>query len=67
MTPLLRLEAREPTKDCTRLAGCAAIDLYFGMIGRNNDALRSEVAKLAIALESHRAILAEAKRLGIDP
>ncbi len=48
--------------ESSRLAGRAALDLYFGMIGRNSAALKLEVAKLAIALERHRAIVVEAQR-----
>jgi len=58
----MRPSGTEPAKDGSRLAGLAAIDLYFGMISSNNEALRSQVAKLAIALELHRAKLAEAER-----
>jgi hypothetical protein len=54
--------AAEPAKEGSRLAGRAAIDLYFCMIRRNNDALKSQVAKLAIVLDGYRATLAEAER-----
>ena len=56
------LRKDEPAKDGSRLAGRAAIDLYFGMIRRNNDALKSQVAKLAIVLDLYKATLAEAER-----